>query len=204
MPEPTQSPKPVAFKRRTFRLFSELQLRYVTLFLLITALGAVVGHLLPRLDALLKSNLPPFRVVSLILLVMIIGGMTYISLFFTNKFAGPIYRLGRYLAEVRSAKNLSARLAFRRYDELHEIAGALNLLLDDLRTDIAYTQDRLEQAIPRLDHLIATLTSQGTSPDPKQVAEKLQEAMEFLIEARSSYQTRLPNVSPGQPAKGPA
>ena len=122
-------------RRKRLYIRSKLQLRYVAVFLAIMVVGAIAGFLLPRLDSLMTSSIGAFRLVSVALVFLIVGGTVLIALFLTNKIAGPIYRLQLFLEDARQEKDLSHRIRFRHNDEMHEIADGLNKLLDDVWKD---------------------------------------------------------------------
>lgn len=129
VPAPVDN-RPSLIRRRLY-IQEYLQFRYALLFVLLTAVGAVTGHVLPKLDTLLGSNLWPFRVFSLVLILFIIVEIIFLSLSFTHKNVGPIYNLRMYLEKAVEEKNLTGRVQFRQTDELHELAERINNLLDD-------------------------------------------------------------------------
>src|SRR3989338_3553784 len=69
------------------------------------------------------------------------------SIFLTHKIAGPIFKLGQYLHEVENG-NLTARIKFRKFDEVHYLAGQFNAMAAEL--DAAMTKiKRMVKEMPR-------------------------------------------------------
>ena len=69
------------------------------------------------------------------------------SIFLTHKIAGPIFKLGQYLREIEKG-NLTARIKFRKFDEVHYLAGQFNDMAAQL--DAAMTKiKRTTKEMPR-------------------------------------------------------
>jgi methyl-accepting chemotaxis protein len=69
-----------------------------------------------------------FRLLCLSPIVMLIG------LILSNRIAGPLYRINRFLRKI-SAGNYSSRLEIRLGDELQDLALSVNHLVSSLRSD---------------------------------------------------------------------
>lgn len=71
------------------------------------------------------------------LLILLLGA---ISIFFTHKIAGPVYRFKRVLQEVASG-NLGVSITLRKRDELKDLADDLNAVIGELRIFVQTLQD---------------------------------------------------------------
>lgn len=79
-----------------------------------------------------------------ILLLIFIG---WGSIFLTHKIAGPIFKLGQYLQEVKTG-NLTVRIKFRKFDEVHYLAKQFNEMAAALDATISQMK-RISNGMPR-------------------------------------------------------
>ncbi|MFA6281070.1 MAG: methyl-accepting chemotaxis protein [Candidatus Omnitrophota bacterium] len=68
------------------------------------------------------------------LVAIVVGGIITISvtLFISHRIAGPLYRLEHDITEVGKG-NLSIRIYVRKKDELNDLVGFLNQMIDSIR-----------------------------------------------------------------------
>ena len=69
-----------------------------------------------------------------IIIVVIIG------VFYSHQFAGPSFKMERSLREI-AAGDLSSKIYLRKSDSMHNVADAINQLIDNLRSVIRKTQE---------------------------------------------------------------
>jgi|GEM_PF-5091531 len=178
VPAPVDN-RPSLIRRRLY-IQEYLQFRYALLFVLLPAVGAVTGHVLPQLDTLLGSNLWPFRVFSLVLILFIIVEIIFLSLSFTHKNVGPIYNLRMYLEKAVEEKNLTGRVQFRQTDELNESTTSW---MTNQR------ENMFTQATDSLGALATETSKEKASGEVLSFGEKLAEGQSLLNEALLSYKT---------------
>jgi signal transduction histidine kinase len=123
-------------KRKSYLVNPQLQfklLRLIVISMLLPAIvivGSTFYFLLVVLrkyvltEVIVKTTI----ILGLCLFIVAIFVLTW-GLVFSNRIAGPLYRLERELDKIREG-NLSRRLKFRKHDEFHFLAEAINKLLD--------------------------------------------------------------------------
>ena len=65
-------------------------------------------------------------------LAVLIPAVAVFSIYLTHRLAGPLFRIEQTARELIRG-NLALRIQFRKGDELHELAGLLNEVLDSLK-----------------------------------------------------------------------
>jgi len=65
-------------------------------------------------------------------LAVLIPAVAVFSIYLTHRLAGPLFRIEQTARELIRG-NLALRIRFRKGDELHELAGLLNEVLDSLK-----------------------------------------------------------------------
>lgn len=136
------------YQRSRYFVRSHLQLRYIGLILAVGLLSAIISgytiyyNLWVLLGDKLANVYPQGRLVSILRTVNI---KVAINMFFvgllclgigivaSNKMAGPIYRIIKYINDVL-AGNDTKRLTLRKGDELTDLAEAINGLVDKTKT----------------------------------------------------------------------
>ena len=116
----------------------------------------------------------------MILLVVelcIIGLVFVLSIFLTHKVAGPIYKLGNYLYEVRNG-GANYPLSFRDGDYFHEIAEEVNLTLEYLRNKEEDEIDYLEEVSAYIEN-ISLVVPQDKKPVLDEIRIKISEIVEI-------------------------
>ena len=132
------------FKRRKyfiregsqFRLIVGIQAMFIFLVLISNTMFYLVAdrdltesyfkaHL--RIKHTMELLLPSLVLFSLVGLVI----SCFVNILFTHRIAGPVFRFCRILKEAGEG-NLTLRVKFRDYDELHELPKAANQMLDGL------------------------------------------------------------------------
>jgi len=123
-------------------------------------------------------NKPIQLIVALLLAtIMILIGVVYVGLRFSNKIVGPIYAFGRNLKFVQQG-NYAGDLHLRHGDEFQNLAGVFNLTVEALRQRIHDDLDFLEKLASELDRLDAA--------NPQQA----KDAIALLIQEQRSLKER--------------
>lgn len=142
----------IKFKRRVKWIDPKFQRRYVFLLLAITFLVSAIlfGIFWVHIEAILTvlieagfmqtGDLFAFiedELISLLLSVMFVVIffsliLVYFSVMISHRIAGPMFALKRSLDRIAEGNLKDARVKFRSKDEFHEIADALNRVVDEL------------------------------------------------------------------------
>lgn len=91
------------------------------------------------------------RLVLIILVNVII--VIIIGVFYSHQFAGPSFKMERALREI-AAGNLSSKIYLRQSDSLHNVADAINQLIDNFRTVVRKTQEltvQMRENVEKID-----------------------------------------------------
>lgn len=107
----------------------------------------------------------------------IVGIVFVLSIFLTHKVAGPIYKLEKYLYEVRNG-GANYPLGFRDGDYFHEIAEEVNLTLEYLRNRQEDEIDYLEEVSAYIEN-IALVVPQDKKPVLDEIRLKINEIVEI-------------------------
>ena len=107
----------------------------------------------------------------------IIGIVFVLSIFLTHKVAGPLYKLGNYLYEVRNG-GANYPLTFRDDDYFHEVAEEVNLTLEYLRNKDEDEIDYLEEISAYIEN-ISLVVPQDKKPVLDEIRSKINEIVEM-------------------------
>ncbi len=180
--------------RRRTRLFiaKRFQIRYVALILIfIFATAVLTGYTVyvttwimfgEKLAAVYPQGLllEIVRQVNMILLMRLIfltPLVVLVGLFLSNRIAGPIYRIQRFIHRV-SLGNYDNELVLREKDELQDLAETLNRMVSKLR----YDRERRTEGIDSLKKLTGELEAHvlAGGGDREKVLAKIMEIREGL------------------------
>ena len=75
-----------------------------------------------------------------------------IGVFYSHQFAGPSFKMERSLREIASG-DLSSKIYLRKGDSLHNVADAINQLIDNFRSVVRKTRDLSEQMKIHIDKI---------------------------------------------------
>ncbi len=148
-----------SFRRRA-KLFiaRSFQIRYISLILVFMfAIVLLTGYTVyvtawfmfgEKLAAVYPQGLllDIFRKVNLVLLLrlaIVTPLVIFIGLVLSNRIAGPIYHIKKYLKKI-SAGNYGNDLKLRKNDELQDIAESINKLVSKLRSKQDKRQEKLD------------------------------------------------------------
>lgn len=101
---------------------------------------------------------------SIFILALITGAIALISLFFTHKIAGPIFRIERNL-DVISGGNLTVNTKFRGNDQLEALADDINAMVRSLNHRVRSSRDALSEIERCEERLYALLKDDSSSEE---------------------------------------
>jgi methyl-accepting chemotaxis protein len=140
-------------RRRKLLVDKPTQLHFIRLlaFIVLAAMVAFVIVTLSHHGG--QVNKPIQLIVALLLAtIMILIGVVYVGLRFSNKIVGPIYAFGRNLKLVQQG-NYTGELHLRHGDEFQNLAGVFNLTVEALRQRIHDDLAFLEKLASELEQL---------------------------------------------------
>ena len=126
------------------------------------------------LQSVNRSLVP--KVAILAILIFLAG------IFFSHKLAGPMYRIERS-AEAIQHGNLRVNFRIRKGDEMRNVAGALEEMVEVLHADIK----KMKAELLVLEEKINSLTSRGAIP--KKESERLEDILSGINSVLSKYKT---------------
>lgn len=154
---------------RRVRLFiaKKFQIRYITLILLFMfatviltgytvyvttwiMLGEKLAAVYPQgllLDVVKKVNF-----VLLFRLALVTPVVIFICLILSNRIAGPIYHIQRYLKRITAGK-YDINLKLRKHDELQDVAEAINDLVSRLRSERTRRRRRIDHLTEKANQI---------------------------------------------------
>jgi len=167
------------YKRTQYLIKPDLQTKYAFMFVLSIGVGINLGVILTLLSPMTQnaSWIYPaiYTTIALVMIVLVAA----ISILFTHKIAGPIYKIERSFRQIMDEKDLTLRVHLRTGDELQELAEEINRLLDHVRNSVMIEQQKSEALLAKLDYLIEHSVDQGLSThDVQQQLLELREKVE--------------------------
>lgn len=90
-------------------------------------------------EAIVQILLPAMGKVNLLLLVIapiMIFAVLRSALVYSNKIAGPLYRIEKELDEITATRDFKARIRLRKGDQLHSTADKANRLLEKMEVEL--------------------------------------------------------------------
>jgi len=144
-------------KRKRYFIKPDLQTKYAFMFVLAIGVGLNLGVILTLLAPMIRESSWLFSLAYAILALLVIVVVASISIIFTHKIAGPIYKIERSFRQIMDEKDLSLRIFLRTGDELQELADEINGLLDHLNHTVMLEQQKSEAILAKVDYLILAL-----------------------------------------------
>lgn len=144
--------KPACNKRRNYFIDKEFQTRFIFRFCLLVILSGLLTFgilcLLGResttvsiVDSrvVVRSTsdfLLPILIQTILIVMVIVGLATIaVTLFFSHKIAGPLYRFKKVI-EALKAGDFSSSACIRKQDQLQDLAVKLNLMIEKVRDQV--------------------------------------------------------------------
>lgn len=177
-----------AYKRTQYFVKPDLQTKYAFMFVLSIGVGLNLGVILTLLSPMLRNTSGIFPILYGVLALLIIVLVAGISILFTHKLAGPIYKIERSFRQIMDEKDLSLRVQLRTGDELQELAEEINRLLDHIGTTMMIEQQKSEALLAKLDHLVNHMGDSELSEE--QLKSQLQEIRNKLEDSTLKYKLR--------------
>ncbi|MEZ0372071.1 MAG: HAMP domain-containing protein [Candidatus Sericytochromatia bacterium] len=177
---------PKTYKRSRYFVKPDLQTKYAFMFVLSIGVGLNLGVILTLLAPMLQNNSWVFPAIYGLLALSIVILVAGISILFTHKIAGPIYKIERSCRQIMDQKDLSLRVFLRTGDELQELAEEINRLLDHLRNSMLIEQQKSEAIVAKIDHLISTVES-GSEAENGELLRQLTDIRRRLGESSLKY-----------------
>lgn len=169
------------YRRTQYLVKPDLQTKYAFMFVLAIGVGLNLGVILSLLTPLLKNNSPTFSLIYLLFLgAAFVVLVAAISILFTHKIAGPIFKIERSFRQIIDEKDLSLRIFLRTDDELQELAEEINRLLDHLRNGLMIETQKTEVILTKIDAMLEQLQENSTI--------QLQELQEQLRDLRQKIE----------------
>lgn len=179
----------MANKRNIFIINPKFQYRFSFIICSLVLLGslvfpATIWDLFDKFISLQPENAYKYEearngLIFLLLIVelSIVGIVFVISILLTHKVAGPLYKLGNYLYEVRNG-GANYPLTFRDGDYFPEVAEEVNLTLEYLRNKDEDEIDYLEEISAYIEN-ISLVVPQDKKPVLDEIRMKINEIVEM-------------------------
>lgn len=166
-------------------------LTFVTYLLISRGLGGTYAEAIYTIQNLRVRIFPLLfaSFYSIFILAVVTGAIAAISVFFSHKIAGPLYRLERSLEAIGSG-DLTVDTRFRGYDQLKALSTDINAMVRSLNHKYRSSNDALDAVEGRARALAAMLEAEH--PDKEAVVRavaELEAAMAELKRAVSVLKT---------------
>jgi methyl-accepting chemotaxis protein len=190
-----------SYKRRKFFIDKKLQTKYILLtmvmllfytmalvfvlfipYILPLELGATMGEQVDAARMFLSLHKTVWPAIGVVIVVT--GVMT---IFVSHGVAGPVYRFKKVLAEV-SAGNLNINIKLRKYDDLQDLADAMNAVIAELRGFVKTLRDDHEGLTRCIDNLEEKLHEKTIDDDyGRELIKRMQENRSNIAKALEKY-----------------
>ncbi len=173
------------FKRRTYFIPQSSQPHMIlgiqVIYLLLVLFSGVIFYLVANQDlgdTYLAAHLKIENTMEILLPSLIalnVGGLivaTIVSVFFTHRITGPVYRLARIMRELGDG-NLTNYAYFRDDDELKELSGAFDHMVLDLNRRLYGLRARTDALIQAVSKMPAGSEVQGMAQEANQLMAEL-------------------------------
>jgi methyl-accepting chemotaxis protein len=152
------------YRRTQYFVKPDLQTKYAFMFVLAIGVGLNLGVILALLAPMLKNDSPIFPTLYILLALSFVVLVAGISILFTHKIAGPIFKIEKSFRQIIDEKDLSLRVFLRTDDELQELAEEINRLLEHFRNSLLLENQKSEAILAKLDYVIDQLEGESALP----------------------------------------
>lgn len=97
-------------------------------------------------------------------LVAIATLLYFVGIYTSNRFAGPLYRITKYLRLIGVENNIG-KVSIRKYDYLKELANAFNNMMDSLELKLNEDLKSIDQLKSKTSDMLVSLEKGVVSPD---------------------------------------
>lgn len=178
-----------ARQRKRYFVKPDLQTKYAFMFVLAIGVGLNLGVILALLAPLIRGASWWYSLLYGVLALLMIAVVASISIVFTHKIAGPIYKIERSFRQIMDEKDLSLRIFLRTDDELQELAEEINRLLDHLNHTVMLEQQKSAAILAKLDYLVAGL-EQPEQPATLELLSQLNDIRRHLEDSGLKYKLK--------------
>lgn len=126
---------------------------------------------------------------SIVILAVVTGAIAVISVLFSHRIAGPLYRIEKNL-ELISSGDLTVSTRFRGLDQLNSLGDDLNAMVRSLNHTSRSIMDALEDIKDREEELRGLLASGASDDELRAAARGLSEAAATLKKALSHIKVK--------------
>lgn len=165
--------------RKQYLVKVDLQTRYAFMFVSSIGIGVIIGIILTLIAPFLENATPAFPLIFSLIVIFCVMFVALISIFFTHKIAGPIYKFEKVFREIIDEKDLNLRINLRTGDELQELAEEANKLLDSFRHSWIIEQQKIQSLTTQLEGLKTHLPQEAQKELEGQI-KSVQEVLEKL------------------------
>jgi methyl-accepting chemotaxis protein len=120
-------------------------------------------------------------IIYLVTSFFIIGGIVFLTLFYSHRVAGPLYRLG-VSARTIAGGNYTLRVKLRDKDVVHPLAESLNFLTERYRKRMVLLAERVAGVREAAEH-VAALSRKDGNGEFERAIDQLSRASEELKKA---------------------
>ncbi|MGE3727660.1 MAG: hypothetical protein AB7I41_19030 [Candidatus Sericytochromatia bacterium] len=178
-----------SYRRTQYFVKPDLQTKYAFMFVLAIGVGLNLGVILALLAPMLKNDSPVFPLLYLLLALSFVVLVAGISILFTHKIAGPIFKIERSFRQIIDEKDLSLRVFLRTDDELQELAEEINRLLEHFRNSLLLENQKSDAILAKLDYVLANLEGENALP-PDEIQERLADLRQKIEDTGLKYKLR--------------
>ncbi|HAX62195.1 MAG TPA: hypothetical protein DCX95_06570 [Elusimicrobia bacterium] len=110
----------------------------------------------------IRQDLTAFHLLLAVKSLVFMVLVAFISVYFSHRIAGPIYRLEKDLLIMINEGDLTKQFRLREKDELKELAEALNTMTANLRTKLLSDEQFREEARIKIAEILKVLREKET------------------------------------------
>ncbi|MBI5573249.1 MAG: HAMP domain-containing protein [Elusimicrobia bacterium] len=110
----------------------------------------------------IRQDLAAFHLLLAVKSLVFMVLVAFISVYFSHRIAGPIYRLEKDLLHMVNEGDLTKQFRLREKDELKELAEALNTMTANLRTKLLSDEQFREEARIKITEILKILKEKET------------------------------------------
>jgi methyl-accepting chemotaxis protein len=190
------------YRRTQYLVAKKFQLKYAGIILLLVSLTAIMcsyviyytmmltmgdklANVYPQGRLISIVNMVNFRILLSMLLVAPI--VMIIGIYASHKIAGPIYRIERFLGSMADG-DLSTPLTLRKNDELINLAGGINRVVDSVKATMKKEMAAIGSISASMENLRRIATSKSVNNAAlDQALDKLNEEVSVLRSEVEKY-----------------
>jgi methyl-accepting chemotaxis protein len=192
--------KNVAPQRKNFLINKKFQFKYIalitgTLLLMVLLIEfdiySTMKTILPKVlfTEEIRKDITAFNILLTIKSFVFIAIVAFMSIYFSHRITGPIYRLEKDLLLLISEGDLTKQFRLREKDELKEIAAALNAMITNFRTRLLVGEQFHEEAREQLTEVLKLLKEKETitSEDKNSIIKKVDSLLNYSMVSPVSF-----------------